>query len=166
VARQRLGEVAAGRDPMAEGRARKAEARRKENSLLSVALASYERDLARRAIVNRAHWMSALRRDLLGALGDVDVRDLGRPTLVGLFRRIADGGRPGAAKDLRTRVSVFLNWCANEGLMLASPSLGTATRAAAGARSSTGQGGRSRIGNCRSSGAASTRPTTRSSPPT
>lgn len=124
VARQRLGEVAAGRDPTEEGRAKKSEAKLKARSLLSVALTSYDHDLERRGIVNRAQWMSALRRDLLGKIGDVDVRDLDRPRLVGLFRRIADEGRPGAAKDLRTRVAVLLNWCTNEGLIVASPLAG------------------------------------------
>ena len=94
VAKQRLGEVAAGGDPSAA----RHEARRRERALLSAALDRYEQSLARRRIVKRKEAMSLLRRELLGPLGNIDLVELDRPTLVARIAEVEDRGRlvPGA----------------------------------------------------------------------
>ena len=120
VAKQRLGEVAAGGDPSAA----RHEARRRERALLSAALDRYEQSLARRRIVKRKEAMSLLRRELLGPLGNVDLAELDRPTLVARIAEVEDGGRLGTAEDLRSKIAVFLSWAVNEGLIAASPLAG------------------------------------------
>jgi integrase len=120
VAKQRLGEVAAGGDPSGA----RHEARRRERALLSAALDRYEQSLARRRIVKRKEAMSLLHREMLGPLGNVDLAELDRPTLVARIAEVEDGGRPGTAVDLRGKMVVFLSWAVNEGLIAASPLAG------------------------------------------
>ena len=120
VAKQRLGEVAAGGDPSGA----RHEARRRERAMLTAALDRYEQSLARRRIVKRKEAMSVLRRELLGPLGNVDLAELDRPTLVARIADVEDSGRLGTAQDLRSKVAVFLSWAVNEGLIAASPLAG------------------------------------------
>ena len=58
-------------------------------------------------------------------LGNVDIAEIDRQILVSRINAVADGGRPGAARDLRSKTAVFLSWAVNEGLGLqASPLAG------------------------------------------
>src|SRR5690606_30138303 len=115
-----LGSVVTGADPHAERKAETKRARRR----LAPALDAYGADLQRRKVVKRAEVMSLLRRELLAALGNVDLDDLERVTLVERMRAVEQSGRPGTAKELRTRAGVFLSWCVDEGLLKASPLAG------------------------------------------
>jgi integrase len=120
AARARLGAVAKGGDPAGE---RKAAARR-QRSRLEAALDAYEADLERRQVVKRKDVMSLLRRELLGALGNLELGELDRNMLVQRIAEIERSGRPGAAQDLRKNASVFLGWAADTGLIAVSPLAG------------------------------------------
>lgn len=115
----KLGEVAKGDDPAEERR----EERRRERQRLEPALAAYEKDMADRGVVKRSEYMSLLRRELLDPLGNVDLDTLDQATLVQRINALK-AQRPGTAKELRTRASVFLNWCAAQGLVKVSPLAG------------------------------------------
>jgi integrase len=120
AARARLGAVAKGGDPAGE---RKAAARR-QRSRLEPALDGYEADLERRQVVKRRDVMSLLRRELLGAVGNLDLAEVDRNMVVQRIGEIERSGRPGAAQDLRKNASVFLAWAAATGLITASPLAG------------------------------------------
>lgn len=118
--RAKLGAIAKGRDPAGE---RKAEAKRERNRL-EPALDAYERDLARRKVVQRKQVMSLLRREVLKPLGNVDLATLTRNDLVKRIGEVEASGRPGTAQDLRKNAAVFLGWCADHGKIMASPLAG------------------------------------------
>lgn len=116
-AREILGAVARGLDPVAEER--KARVGR-----LAEALDAYARDLERRGIVNRRKWTVLLQRELLGRFGDVPLAGLDRRSLAGAIAQLESQGQRGKAADFRQRVSGFLNWCVDQGLLQASPLAG------------------------------------------
>lgn len=120
AARMALGAVAKGADPAGE----REESKRRERALVRTALDRYEADLDRRQIVKRAEVMSLLRRELEGKVGNVDLALLDRATLVDRINEIEASGRRGAARDFRSKASVFLNWAAQTGLITASPLAG------------------------------------------
>ncbi|HWL69657.1 MAG TPA: integrase arm-type DNA-binding domain-containing protein [Geminicoccus sp.] len=120
AARKRFGELAVGRDPARE----RDEGRRREKAMLQPALDAYECSLQRRGLVRTKQTLSTLRRHLLDVLGNCDLATLDRRKLVDRFNTLEREGKPGAATDLRARVSVFLSWAANEGLIQASPLAG------------------------------------------
>lgn len=120
AAKARMGAVAKGGDPAGE---RRAEIKR-ERARLEPSLNDYEADLQRRQVVKRGEVMSLLRREMLGPLGNVELPDLTRADLVKRVREIEARGRPGTAKELKTRASVFLSWCVDHGLIIASPLAG------------------------------------------
>jgi integrase len=120
AAKARMGAVAKGGDPAGE---RRAEIKR-ERARLKPALDDYDADLARRQVVKRAEVMSLLHRELFGPLGNVDLTSLTRNDLVKRIREVEASGRPGTAKELKTRVGVFLSWCVDHGLITASPLAG------------------------------------------
>jgi integrase len=120
AARARLGAVAKGGDPAGE---RRAESRRRRERL-EPALAGYAADLERRQVVKRKDVLSLLRRELSGALGNLELAELDRNTIVQRIAEIERSGRPGAAQDLRKNASVFLGWAADTGLITASPLAG------------------------------------------
>jgi integrase len=68
--------------------------------------------------------MSLLRRELLAPLKNVDLDGLKRKNLVSRITAVKDSGRAGAAQDLRKNAAVFLGWCADHGLIDASPLAG------------------------------------------
>jgi integrase len=74
--------------------------------------------------VKRKEVVSILTRELLAPLGDVDLRRLDRSTLVERIGEVEQSGRPGAAGYLRGKVTPFLNWCVDAGLLAASPLAG------------------------------------------
>lgn len=113
IAREHLGTVATGRDPVAEGKAEAKQARAR----LGPALDRYEADLARRRVVKRAEVLSLLRRELLRPLGNVPLAEIDRATLADRVNAVAASGRPGAAAELKTRATVLLGWCVGEGLI-------------------------------------------------
>jgi integrase len=114
------GRIAKGGDPAEE---RKAEAKR-ERARLKPALEAYDTDLERRKVVKRGEVMSLLRRELEKPLGNVDLTALTRNDLVKRIRAVEASGRPGTAKELKTRAGVFLGWCVDHGLITASPLAG------------------------------------------
>lgn len=114
------GRIAKGEDPAGQ---RKAEAKR-ERARLEHALDAYERDLERRHVVKRGEVMSLLRRELSRPLGNVDLAELTRNDLVKRIADVAASGRPGAAQELRKVAAVFLGWCADHGMITASPLAG------------------------------------------
>jgi integrase len=114
------GRLAKGEDPSGE---KKDEAKR-ERARLELALDAYEADLERRKVVKRGEVMSLLRRELLGPLGNADLASLTRNDFVKRIREVDASGRPGAAKELKTRAGVFLSWCVDHGLITASPLAG------------------------------------------
>ena len=102
AARIRLGAVAKGHDPPGE---RRAQAKR-DRARLGPALDAYEADLARRHVVKRKDRLSLLRRELLDALGNVELGAITRNDVVLLINAIEQDGRPGAAQDLRKNAAV------------------------------------------------------------
>ena len=99
-----LGRIAKGEDPAGE---RKAQAQR-DRARLEAALDLYERALEHRHVVKRGEYLSLLRRELLKPLGNVELQEIDRATVAERIRKITAGRRPGAAKELKTRASVFL----------------------------------------------------------
>ena len=118
--RRQLGEVAARRDPVGEQQA----TRKRDRSRLGAALDRYEAHLERRQVVKRGEVMSLLRRELERPLGNVGLADLDRAQLVDRVAAIEASGRPGAARELKARATVFLSWAVNEGLIPANPMAG------------------------------------------
>jgi integrase len=114
------GRLAKGEDPAGE---KKAETKR-ERARLEPALDAYESDLERRHVVKRGEVMSLLRRELSRPLGNVDLAELTRNDLVKRIAAVDASGRPGAAQELRKVAAVFLGWCADHGLITASPLAG------------------------------------------
>ena len=111
-----MGAVAKGGDPAGE---RRAEIKR-ERARLEPVLNDYEADLQRRQAVKCSEIMSLLRREMLGSLGNVELPSLNRNDLVKRIGAVEASGRPGTAKELKTRAGVFLSWCVDHGLITAS----------------------------------------------
>jgi integrase len=66
-----------------------------------------------------------LRRELVAPLGEAtDLATIDRARLAARIAAIADSGRPGAAREFRTRCSVFLNWCTAAGVVDHNPLAG------------------------------------------
>ncbi len=82
---------------------------KRDRARLGPALDAYEADLARRHVVKRKDRLSLLRRELLDALGNVELGAITRNDVVLLINAIEQDGRPGAAQDLRKNAAVFLN---------------------------------------------------------
>jgi integrase len=120
LARTKLGEIASGRDPAAEVRAKT----RRERARLEPALDAYEAALERRQVVKRKDLLSLLRRELLAPLSNVDLDGIDRQILAERVAAIAASGRAGTATDFKVRVTVFLNWCVDNGLIAANPAAG------------------------------------------
>jgi integrase len=118
--KQRLGEVAAGRDPVGEQR----EQRKRDRARLGAALNAYEAHLARRQVVKRGEVLSLLRRELERPFGNVDLVELDRQRLAERIATIEASGRPGAARELKVRANVFLGWAVGEGLIPSNPMAG------------------------------------------
>lgn len=119
LARERLGAVAGGADPLAEGR----EARRRERRRLDSVLDAYEASLTARRVVNGTTIMSTLRRGLKPLLAK-DMAEIRRADVARQVAALEKAGKPGAATDLRAKASVLWNWAVNEGQIDASPLAG------------------------------------------
>jgi len=116
------GEVASGGNPAAK---RQAE-RMRDKATLRVLLAEdgpYQVELRRRGVVNSKKALSSLRRELAGLMSR-EVTYLTRRDLVAAIDVVENGGRPGAAEDLRKFSRVFLEWCVGAGLLAANPLAG------------------------------------------
>jgi integrase len=114
--RRRLGEVATGGDPVGE--------RRRDRALLGAALDHYETHLARRQVVKRGEVLSLLRRELERPFGNVDLVSLDRQRLAERIAMVESSGRPGAARELKVRATVFFGWAVGEGLIPSNPLAG------------------------------------------
>jgi integrase len=111
AARKLSGQVASGRDPAVERR----EAKRRERATLETALASYERNLQARQVVNKQAIMSTLRRGL-ASLMSRDIAELTRADFVEKIDTVFDSGRKGAAADLRKHCRSLCEWAVSSGL--------------------------------------------------
>jgi len=120
IIRQKQGEIAAGRDPVGEEQAKA----RRDRARLSPALADYEAFLEQRRVVKRRDVVSLLRRELERPLGNVDMADIDRTVLVDRVTAVERSGRPGTARALKVRASVFLEWAATEGRIKYNPAAG------------------------------------------
>src|SRR5262249_35372318 len=121
-AKDLAGAVVRGDDPAAMRQAERA----KSETMLRALLAEggpYQRDLARRSIVNAKQAMSSLRRGL-ARLMSREVAQLTRRDLVAAIAAIEDDGRPGAAQDLRKFARTFCEWCVGSGRITANPLAG------------------------------------------
>jgi integrase len=124
AARKFLGDLALGRNPAAETRQQKAEAKAAKAAALGPALDDYDAELKRRKIVKRSEVVSALRRELRDHLGaTADVRTI---TLRQIVDRIEAVGRdrPGAAGYLRKASTGLFLWLAQRGVIPVSPLAG------------------------------------------
>ena len=110
-ARGHAGAVAHGRDPATDRR----EERRRDKATLRLVLGAYEHSLKQRRLVNVKTTMSSLRRGLSGLLAR-DVKTLTRSDYIDAISDIEDGGRLGAAQDLRKHCRTFAEWCVGKGL--------------------------------------------------
>lgn len=120
VARVAAGKVASGADPAAE----RQRERQQERARLSNALDAYAVDMDRRGVVKASETISVLRRGLRQPLGDMDLADVTLPIIIQRIEAVRADGRPGAAQSLRACASVFLSWCAAQGLMAVNPMVG------------------------------------------
>jgi integrase len=118
--RRRMGEIATGRDPAGERK----EQTKRDRKRLGPALDRYERHLADRQVVKRASVLSLLRRELLRAFGNIDLAELDRAQLADRIAAVKTSGRPGAARELKARATVFLGWAVGEGDIPANPLAG------------------------------------------
>lgn len=107
LAREALGRVAAGGDPLEE---RKEERRRGEATVAAL-LERYDAHLERRQYVTRTDVLSLLRRRL-GPVLHRELADVKGWEFAELIEGIAKDGRASAADTFRTRCTTFLNWCA------------------------------------------------------
>jgi integrase len=135
AARQIVGRVAEGADVQAERR----EAARRDDGRLDRAISAYADEMRRRGVVKANAIKVLLARELVGRLGPaIDIASLTRSDFVRVFDAIERSGRFGTATDLRTRASVFLNWCSARGIVSANVLAGLKrarqTRAEAGER--------------------------------
>lgn len=115
------GERAKGTDPQSERK----NAARQKRAQLGPAVERYITDLDRRGAAAVSLIASILRRELVAPLAEAtDLATLDRARLASRITAIADSGRPGAAREFRTRASVFMNWCVGQGLIEHNPLLG------------------------------------------
>jgi integrase len=121
AARAAWGERARGADPLAERK----ETARRERAHLGACVDAYVRDLERRGATSTGTIASLLRRELIAPLGAAtDLATLDRVRIAARITAIAASGRAGAARDFRTRVSVFMNWSVSQGLIPHNPLAG------------------------------------------
>ncbi len=120
------GRVMKGADPVAERREQRLQERR-EAVTLALALDRYDTDQTRRNVSDRRNVQSALRRHLLGHIGDLPLAHLDRRGVVEAIEALEERGLPGAARSLRSAASTFLRWCADRGLIPANPLAGYRT---------------------------------------
>ena len=105
LAREALGRVANGNDPLAERRA----AKMLEKARLDDLLKRYDRDLERRNYVNRKTVIAGLRAKM-GALLQRVVREITGADLALIVERLEQAGQHGAAQDFRSRARAFFQW--------------------------------------------------------
>jgi integrase len=123
VARHALDKVASGHDPAADAKV----AQRKTASQLDRAVADYIAHLneCQASPVNVGKIKSLLERELVAAVGPaVQLDDLNRQKLAERIEAVVASGRLGAARELKTRASVFFGWAASRGLIVANPLAG------------------------------------------
>ena len=113
LAREALGRVANGGDPLAERRAAKV----KEQARLVDLLDRYDQDLARRSYVNRATVIAGLKAKMAMLL-QRDVREITGADLALIVERLEQAGRHGAAQDFRSRARAFFQWAVVKARML------------------------------------------------
>ena len=101
-----LGKVADGKDPAAE----RAREKRRGGAKVTDLLDRYEKDLERRAYVNRTTVMSGL-RTRLAAFAQRDVSELTGADIAAIVERLEAQGKAGAAQDFRSRCRAFLSFC-------------------------------------------------------
>jgi integrase len=109
LAKEHLGKVAGGADPVAERAAKRAKSTARVTDLID----RYDKSMQRRGHVNRTTILSTLRRGLADYL-ETDVADLKGWQLSEIVENLEAAGKRGAADDFRARCSTFLNWCAFE----------------------------------------------------
>lgn len=109
LAKETLGKVAGGADPVAERFAK----RQASTSRVTDLLDRFDKHMERRGHVNRKTIMSTLRRGLAAYL-DTDIGELKGWQLSEVIEKLEEAGKRGAADDFRARVSTFLNWAAFE----------------------------------------------------
>jgi integrase len=121
AARMAWGERARGHDVQAVRK----EAARRERARLGISVDRYIGHLESRNAASVRIIASLLRRELVTALGAAtDLATLDRARLAARIEAVAASGRVGLSREFRTRVSVFLNWAASEGLIGHNPLLG------------------------------------------
>lgn len=151
-------EVADRRDPAAERRAAREKAKEAQERQevrdarlhLLEALDAYEAYLTHRGVKRRANVLSTLRRHLMGddsgaeeafrGLGNVAVEEIDRPGVMALVTRLEASGQRGAAQELRTKASTFLNWAVDRGHIEANPLAGLRRERTTRAQRAAGKG--------------------------
>jgi len=108
LARQWMGEIAAGGDPSADLR------KAREVPTVAEALEAYARDLDRRIVVRRRDYMSALQRGLAKLLR-FRLPEVSEAQWKGAVHAVEETGQFGAADYLRTRLTAFLGWLKERG---------------------------------------------------
>lgn len=109
LAKETLGKVAGGADPVAERAAKRVASTARVTDLLG----RYDQHMERRGHVNRKTIMSTLQRGLSAHL-ETDIRELKGRQLSAVVENLEAAGKRGAADDFRARCSSFLNWAAFE----------------------------------------------------
>lgn len=109
LAKETLGKVAGGADPVAERAAKRAVSTSRVTDILD----RYDKHMERRGHVNRKTILSTLQRGLSAHL-ETDIRELKGWQLSEVIENLEAAGKRGAADDFRARCSSFLNWAAFE----------------------------------------------------
>lgn len=115
--------VLRGEDPVVERRELLRAAARPEMSI-SAALDRYDAAQERRGVIKRESVQSTLRRHLLGHLGDIPLASVDRRAVVEAIEALQSKNLMGSAKELQSRSSTFLKWCADQGYIGANPMQG------------------------------------------
>ena len=116
-----LRDRAMGNDPIAKAKAARS-AERQRMSLIE-ALNRYHEHIVRRGLVNARIIISLLQRYLAPLLKE-PLAAIKRRSIADCIERVEREGLIGAAQDLRTKTTTFLNWACNEGFIEVNPLAG------------------------------------------
>lgn len=113
LAKAMLGKIAAGADPLAERRVQKVRDRAK----LADVIDRYEKDLERRNYVNCRVVVAGFRTKMAPFLGR-DIADITGAELARIIEQMEAAGKPGGAKNFRSRARAFFGWAVTKAHVL------------------------------------------------
>lgn len=109
-----------GEDPV-EDRRKQIQETARPPLTISQGLERYNADQERRGVIKRVSVHSTLQRHFLGHLGDIPLASIDRRAVVEAIEALEAENKMGSAKELQSRSSTFLKWCADRGLIKSNP---------------------------------------------